>query len=156
MIGLKPINKICPVCGNGNYMRSLEFVCKKDDTLRIKCINCNSYFTFEEVYGKGDYDNSMDELELLIQQKKEIERKIRILKNQSVECGLAKIDMEHYPTQKPDRHYLAVHYKPLDDGRERWQTVFSANNRQSVIDAIPSIVESLQNLYMTASRGSAE
>ena len=89
----------------------------------------------------------MNELEKLIKQKKEIEEKIRILKNQSTICGMAKVDVEHYPTLKPDRHFLAVHYKPLDDGRAKWQTIFSANSRQEVIDAIPGIISNLQSLY---------
>ena len=49
---LPVINKICPKCGSGNYMRSLEPVCKKDDKYRIKCINCLSYFTLDEIYGE--------------------------------------------------------------------------------------------------------
>ena len=65
MMGLQPINKICPVCGNGNYMRSLESVCKKDDKLRIKCINCNSYFTVEEIYGNKGEKIEMDAVEYL-------------------------------------------------------------------------------------------
>ncbi len=89
----------------------------------------------------------MNELEKLISQKKEIELKIKLLKNQAAIHGFAKIDVEHYPTQKPDRHYLAVYYKPLGDGRAKWQTIFSANGRQEVIDAIPGIASNLQELY---------
>lgn len=89
----------------------------------------------------------MNELELLMKQKREIEAKIKALKNQATQCGVAKVDVERYPTSKPDRHFLAIHYTPLDDGRVRWQTIFSANDRESVIDAIPAIIESLQQLY---------
>lgn len=89
----------------------------------------------------------MSELELLIQQKRELEAKIKALKNQSQQYGAAKVDVEHYPTSKPDRHFLAIYYKPLDDGRAKWQTIFSANSRQGVVDAIPSIISNLQSLY---------
>ena len=89
----------------------------------------------------------MNELEELIRQKKELEKRIKELKNQACIVGRVKIDVEHYPTRKPDRHYLAVFYRPLDNGREKWQTIFSANNKQSVVDAIPSIVNDLQELY---------
>lgn len=89
----------------------------------------------------------MNELEQLKAQKREIEAKIRALKNQSAQFGLAKIDVEHYPTLKPDRHFLAVYYEPLGDGRKKWQTIFSANDRQSVIEAIPTIANNLQCLY---------
>ena len=89
----------------------------------------------------------MTELEKLKEQKREIETKIKALQNQTEQYGIAKIDLEHYPTSKPDRHYLAIHYKPLGDGRPKWQTIFSALDRQGVIDAIPGIVENLKQLY---------
>ena len=45
---LEPANIVCPKCGNGNYMRHLigDGVGKLD----MKCINCNSYFSFNELY----------------------------------------------------------------------------------------------------------
>lgn len=89
----------------------------------------------------------MNELEKLKEQKREIEAKIRALMNQTEQYGIAKVDVEHYPTAKPDRHYLAIHYKPLDNGRQKWQTIFSATDRQSVVDAIPGIAENLKQLY---------
>lgn len=45
---LEPINIICPRCGNGNYMRHL--IGKNVGHLDLKCINCNSYFNFDELY----------------------------------------------------------------------------------------------------------
>lgn len=58
---LKPINKFCPICGSGSYMRSLEDFVAKNDKLRIKCINCNAYFTIEEIYGKPQNDKTKGE-----------------------------------------------------------------------------------------------
>jgi hypothetical protein len=93
----------------------------------------------------------MNELDNLIQQKKELERKIKALKNQSDTVGQVKIDVERYPTDKPDRFFLAVFYKPIPyrgyEPRNKWQTIFSANDRRSVINAIPAIVENLKELY---------
>lgn len=89
----------------------------------------------------------MNELDLLIQQKKDIEKRIKELKNNASVVGQAKIDFEHYSTSKPDRHYLGIFYKPLDSRRPRWMTIFSANDRKSVVDAIPPIIENLQELY---------
>ena len=45
---LEPANIICPKCGNGNYMRHL--IGKGVGKLDMKCINCNSYFSFDELY----------------------------------------------------------------------------------------------------------
>lgn len=89
----------------------------------------------------------MNELDLLIQQKKDIEKRIKELRNSASVIGSAKIDVEHYATGKPDRHYLAIFYKPLGDGRPKWQTIFSSNDRKEVVDEIPNIVKCLQGLY---------
>ena len=45
---LEPANIVCPACGNGNYMRHL--IGENVGYLNMKCINCNSYFNFEELY----------------------------------------------------------------------------------------------------------
>ena len=45
---LEPANIVCPKCGNGNYMRHL--IGKGVGKLNMKCINCNSYFRFDDLY----------------------------------------------------------------------------------------------------------
>ena len=45
---LEPANIVCPACGNANYMRHL--IGKNVGHLDLKCINCNSYFNFDELY----------------------------------------------------------------------------------------------------------
>ena len=45
---LEPANIVCPACGNANYMRHL--IGKNVGHLDMKCINCNSYFNFDELY----------------------------------------------------------------------------------------------------------
>ena len=45
---LEPANIVCPACGNANYMRHL--IEKNVGHLDLKCINCNSYFNFDELY----------------------------------------------------------------------------------------------------------
>ena len=45
---LEPANIVCPACGSGNYMRHL--IGKNVGYLNMKCINCNSYFNFDELY----------------------------------------------------------------------------------------------------------
>lgn len=48
MMKLEPVNIICPACGNANYMYHL--IGKNVGYLDLKCINCNSYFNFDELY----------------------------------------------------------------------------------------------------------
>ena len=43
-----PANIVCPKCGSPNYMRHL--IGKGVGKLDMKCINCNSYFNFDELY----------------------------------------------------------------------------------------------------------
>lgn len=47
MTTLKPINRICPNCGNGNYMRFLNG--EHVGRLNVKCLNCNHYFVYDEL-----------------------------------------------------------------------------------------------------------
>lgn len=89
----------------------------------------------------------MCDLETLIRQKKELEAQIRALTQNAKQYGNAKVGTEHYPTSKPDRHFLAVYYQPLDNGRKKWQSIFSANTRQEVVNAIPGIIKDLRGLY---------
>lgn len=65
---LEPANIVCPKCGNPNYMRHL--VGKGVGHLDMKCINCNSYFNFDELCGQkiektnGDVIRSLSDEEL--------------------------------------------------------------------------------------------
>lgn len=45
---LEPANIVCPTCGNKNYMHHL--IGKNVGYWDMKCINCNSYFNFDELY----------------------------------------------------------------------------------------------------------
>lgn len=44
---LEPVNIICPICGNSDYMRHMYGA--NVGRLDVKCINCNSYFNFAEL-----------------------------------------------------------------------------------------------------------
>lgn len=45
---LEPANIVCPACGNANYMHHL--IGENIGYWDMKCINCNSYFNFDELY----------------------------------------------------------------------------------------------------------
>ena len=92
---------------------------------------------------------NMSELDRLIKQRKEIDKKIKELKNNSVLCGRAKLDVEHYPTQLPDRHYVAIMTDEsyLGGNRNRWRTVANGKTRDDAINQIPTIINDLQSLY---------
>lgn len=93
----------------------------------------------------------MAELYELLQQRKEIDEQIRQLKSQAVVCGYAKADVEQYPTDKPDRHYIAIKSCFNYHGREdaRWKTIINGASRSDLVEKIPPIIKSLQELYET-------
>ena len=103
----------------------------------------------------------MDDLATLLAKRKEINEKIRQLQQQTVICGCAKCDIEKYPTQKPDRHYIAVKsdynegtsqyvngYR-VDRNTQRWKTIINGASRSDLIEKIPPIINDLQSLYNT-------
>ena len=48
---LEPMNIVCPVCGNGNYMRHL--IGENVEYYNVGCLNCNSYFNLEEIFAEA-------------------------------------------------------------------------------------------------------
>ena len=55
-MGLKYTNHICPKCNNPNYMVSLVGV---SDIFQYKCMNCNSYFTYDDFTSRANADDGM-------------------------------------------------------------------------------------------------
>lgn len=90
----------------------------------------------------------MDELQKLKKERALLDERIRLLSGVPT-YKRCKIDRQDYPTDKPSRYFVAIKYKPID-GREKYQTLFSSNSREEVVEAIPSIVEELQGLYELA------
>ena len=93
----------------------------------------------------------MDNLSSLLAQRKAINEKIRQLKAQSIICGSAKCDVEHYPTDLPDRHYIAINscYSFLGREQTRWKTIINGASRSDLVEKIPPIIRDLQLLYDT-------
>lgn len=86
----------------------------------------------------------MTELERLKAERKALDERIKALSGVPI-YKRCKIDVD-YPTEKPSRYFLAVKYFPIE-GRAKYQTIFSAKDRESVVRAIPEIIEELQGLY---------
>lgn len=95
-----------------------------------------------------------DEMRDLLDQKAEIERRIRILRaGFPVMCGKAMLSKEQYPTDKPDRWFVAVEVSypenrvnPYTKKKSIWRTVANGEDA-NVVDAIPEIVKDLTALY---------
>ena len=89
------------------------------------------------------------ELEELKRQKRLIEEKIKQIEKQAYVCGRAKIGIEHYPTQKPDRHYLAINTKNYDERYVNWKykSILNAYSFEDIVKEMPEIIKDLQGLY---------
>lgn len=93
----------------------------------------------------------MSELDLLMQQKKEIEQRIRELKNKAAQYGKAVCDVERYPTDLPDRWYIALEVDYCNNWgtrrSPRKRSIINGLSRQEVINQIPDVIRDLQGLY---------
>lgn len=93
----------------------------------------------------------MSELEQLIQQKKEIQKKINEIKRHGVRnIGMVKIDRKKYTTHSPlwTVSILCDGTSPWEEFRKKsWRTILIKETRDDVIKEIPQIIEDLQNLY---------
>ena len=93
------------------------------------------------------------ELDDLIAKKKEIEKQIKALQSCEHVFGKAKYSIEHYPTDKPDRHYIAINvnrylsYDYLLRNKDIWRTIINGKNIKEVVEQIPLIIVDLQTLY---------
>ena len=96
-----------------------------------------------------------DELEMLINQRREIDEKIKMLKTRSISEGACRIGVEHYATEKPDRWYLGMNtrYINYDHGfrqQNRFRCVINAGTKDDVVNAIPDLIRDLRTLYEKA------
>lgn len=90
------------------------------------------------------------EIEKLQEERRKIDERIKQLRNGSPTIsGRAKLDKEVYPTQRPDRHYVAILSSHYEVRREngRWRSIISANTKEDAIKQIPEVIRDLQALY---------
>lgn len=90
----------------------------------------------------------MDKLEELRRKRKEIDDEIKkIINADFYQVGNVKFDKDHYPTNRPDEFYVAVHCEIPDSGKLVWRSVVRNTDKQKAIDGIPDVIENLKELY---------
>lgn len=82
----------------------------------------------------------MGELERLIEQKKEIEKRIKEIKTQEVRQGRVKYHIVSHKNYLGDEYLVSV---KLD----RWNRALSSFSRDSLLEEIPKLIDDLQKLY---------
>ena len=92
-------------------------------------------------------------LQELMEQKKALEREIRILKKQTTQCGCVKLDKDHFATGKADEWYIAVWNEYYDDFYKkhkgengRWRSIIRNPDKKIVIAKIDDVIADLQGL----------
>lgn len=104
-----------------------------------------------------------DELDRLLKEKEELERKIRMLTDGAVFNDNAKIDMIRYPGAQNGKWALSYKYSYIEKHgrmgvpvqRNKWNTLFYGSNREEVVMKIPDIIRDLMSLYEKA-RGDSD
>lgn len=90
------------------------------------------------------------ELQELMKQKREIEKRIKVLKNASTIYGSAKLDIYHYPTSRPDEWFIAIKVPGVCEGdQSRYRSIILGHSKEEVLEKIPEIINDLQGLYDT-------
>ena len=105
----------------------------------------------------------MTELEQLIAEKKEIERRIKLLTSGSITHEMAKIDKLGGYAGKYQRGKWAVFYKYLhvvSKGRQgtpeasmKWVPLVNGETIEEVVNELPNVIKDLTELYEEAKHG---
>lgn len=89
----------------------------------------------------------------LTKQKKQIEAEIRELQSETIICGVARIDYEHYPTSRPDEYRLMIMANVVDPKDNRWRTVARDTDKEELVRKILPIINSLEGLKEKIEKG---
>lgn len=90
-------------------------------------------------------------LEELKAQRKALDDQIKALQNNAIMAGRTKLDMEHFPTERPDEWGVYIRRDTGDtDLREQWKCVIKDTDKEKVIGKIPELVKDLQELLNKA------
>ena len=99
-----------------------------------------------------------NELEKLIREKQELERRIAMLIEGKIIMDTVKLDTIKHNAGNSGRWAVSYKYKHISEwgwNREpkestKWVPMFSCENREEAIKMIPKVIEELQELYARA------
>lgn len=112
-----------------NFVKSMEMQAEHEITMLAK----------DETF--------FDELEKLKQQKKEIEERIKFLRNKTVGFGSVKIEKVNYAGYRESEWVVSVKRKSVDyEEKERYSQIIKAHDKQKAIDEIDKVISDLQCL----------
>ena len=98
----------------------------------------------------------MSEIDELRKQKKEIEDKIKQLKNKEEKYGNVKLSLETYPGYIKNKWVVSVKVCETSNNgqyREYWRAIIKALSKDEAVKQIPDIIKDLEKLhdsYITA------
>lgn len=88
----------------------------------------------------------MDELEKLLAQRKELDRKIKELKCASSTVGSAKIELIHYPSARQSEWVVSVRTSAQFENEYRWRGIIRHPDKMTAVKKISDVIEDLKAL----------
>lgn len=83
-----------------------------------------------------------------MEQRRKIDERIRQIKNSIVIYGCTKIDIDHYPTSRPDEWYVSVKVPGvMPEDHTRYRSIIRGHSKEECIEKIPQVIKDLQGLY---------
>lgn len=86
-----------------------------------------------------------EELEKLLEKRREIDAQIRKLRNTEIVFGRAKFKTDHYTTSLPDEYVVMASYETRLS-KLKWSTVIRTTKREDVVPKIQELIDSLTEL----------
>ena len=99
----------------------------------------------------------MTELEQLIEQRRELDRRIREIREQNITCGSVKLYRRHYTGCHPDDWCLAVKTDIHSEFRPVvWRTISADTDREKVVRQLPGIIRDMNELQRRLRQGATD
>lgn len=97
----------------------------------------------------------MTELETLLKQKEDLERRIRLLTDGTITLDEVKLAIIRHPAAQKDKWAVSFRYEHTAEygwSREpkqtkKWVPIFACDNREEAVKRIPGAIKALQELY---------
>lgn len=89
----------------------------------------------------------MSELEDLIEQRNKINARIKEIKEKTKVVGNVKLDIEKYPTGRPDEWYIAVECEHFGSfPHTRWRSIVRGHSKEECFEKLDAVIPNLLEL----------
>lgn len=90
----------------------------------------------------------METMEELLMQKKEIEEKIKALKDEELSFGRVKMTSKQFPPNRPQYAIsLKIPHYYIGNLQERWYKIIEGDTKADAVNQLPDIIADMQKMY---------